>query len=321
MYQRRPDTNTPQFIALDYSLSISDVMSALLFVFIIILIIFSFNMSVSESNYHAESQQVSEERERLNQINAANEEKLKKLEAGIVDLRDIASNLKHDFDIQLARTAQLLYQLLTDIQQDLQVKENLRVFIDTNHGILRLPDEILFPLGSDQFAPGGEEVMKKLARVLQNQLPCYSGKIGDETRKPSFCTDRQWNPGTLDSIFIEGHTDNMPLTNAKRYTNNLHLAGMRAIKTFETLGIASGKDANLTELRNQKGQPVFGISGYGEYRPLIAHSKPTPEAANRRIDIRFFLVNPKPPVAIPQVFEGLDRLTEKLGTLKSTTPP
>ncbi|CAK0765133.1 hypothetical protein CCP3SC1_450001 [Gammaproteobacteria bacterium] len=94
---------------------------------------------------------------------------------------------------------------------------------------------------------------------------------------------------------------------------------MRAIKTFETLMMDPSKESTLSGLRNQKGQPVFGISGYGEYRPVIDHSTrtptPTPEAANRRIDIRFFLVNPKPPVAIPQVFEGLDRLIQKLGTL------
>ncbi|CAK0765180.1 hypothetical protein CCP3SC1_450006 [Gammaproteobacteria bacterium] len=70
-------------------------------------------------------------------------------------------------------------------------------------------------------------------------------------------------------------------------------------------------------MRNQKGQPVFGISGYGEYRPVIDHPTPTPEAENRRINIRFFLVNPKPPVAIPQVLEGLDHLIQKLGTLNN----
>ncbi|CAK0757494.1 putative Flagellar motor protein MotB [Gammaproteobacteria bacterium] len=320
MYKRKLNTQAPQYITLDYSLSISDVMSALLFVFILILVIFSFNMSVSESNYHSESLQVSAERARLEKINKENAEKLKKLELSIADLRELASNLKHDVDIQFTKTAQLLHQLLTDIQKDLQVKENLRVFIDPNYGILRLPDEILFPLGSDQFAPGGEEVLRKLAKVMQYHLPCYSGFVDDNSRRPSFCTDRQWNPGTLDAIFIEGHTDNVPLTYSKRFTNNLHLAGMRAIKTFETLVISSDKDYKLNELRNQKGQSVFGISGYGEYRPVIFHVEPMPEPANRRIDIRFFLVNPKPTVAIPHVFEGLDHLIHKLGTLDDESP-
>ncbi|CAK0772809.1 putative Flagellar motor protein MotB [Gammaproteobacteria bacterium] len=317
MYKRKLDVQTQQYIAMDFSLSISDVMSALLFVFILILIMFSVNMSVSESDYRSESIQVSEERERLKQINTANEEKLKNLETGMLELRDLASNLKQDVDMQLAKTAQLLSQLLTDIQQDLQVKENLRVFIDPHHGILRFPGEILFPLGSDQFVPGGEEILKKLAQVMRYHLPCYSGSVDDDMRRPSFCADRKWNPGTLDAIYIEGHTDNVPLTNSKRYTNNLHLSSMRAIKTFEILVMASGKESNFSELHNQKGQPIFGISGYGEYRPIIAHSSPTPEAANRRIDIRFFMVNPKPPSAIPQVFEGLDRLIQKLGTLNN----
>ncbi|MBF0295711.1 MAG: hypothetical protein HQL96_11030 [Magnetococcales bacterium] len=314
MAQRIRETRTPQYVALDYSISISDVMSALLFVFIVILIMFSFNMSTSESDFREEYQQAAKERERLEEINAEKEEKLKKLKTSVAELRELASNLKHDFDLQQARTAQLLYQLLTDIQQELISKENLRVHIDPNLGILRLPNEILFPLGSAQFAPGGEEILEKLARVLEHHLPCYTGKV-DEASRPSFCLDRQWNPGTLDAVFIEGHTDNMPLVNAKSFSNNLHLSGMRAIRTYETL-MAASIQAPLMELRNRKGQTVFGISGYGEYRPVVGHATPTPEPANRRIDVRFFLVNPKPPEAIPQVFEGLDRLTEKLGELK-----
>ncbi|MBF0179717.1 MAG: hypothetical protein HQM03_06795 [Magnetococcales bacterium] len=313
MAQRIRETRTPQYVALDYSISISDVMSALLFVFIVILIMFSFNMSTSESDFREEYQQAAKERERLEQINTEKGEKLQKLETSIAELRDLASNLKNDFDLQQARTAQLLYQLLTDIQQELISKENLRVHIDPNLGILRLPDEILFPLGSAQFATGGEEILKKLARVLEHHLPCYTGNLHEAVR-PSFCQEHQWNPGTLDAVFIEGHTDNMPV-NAKTFSNNLHLSGMRAIRTYETLMAASTK-MPLMDLRNQKGQTVFGISGYGEYRPVVAHATPTPEPANRRIDFRFLLINPKPPEASPQFFEGLDRLTEKLGALK-----
>ncbi|MBF0191952.1 MAG: hypothetical protein HQL99_12560 [Magnetococcales bacterium] len=322
MYQRRRDIRGPQYTAHDYSISISDVMSALLYVFIVILIIFSFNMGNSENDFRSEYIKAAKERERMEKINEEQNEKLKKLETGIVELHDLAAQLKRDLDQHMAKTAQLLFQLLTDIHRDLQVHENLKVFIDPNHGLLRLPNEILFPSGSAQFAPGGEETLNKLTRVLARHLPCYAGTV-DSTQRPASCEDRQWNPGTLDAVFIEGHTDNIPLSRANPHSNNLHLSGMRAIRTFETLlgseqsEATGGKsDSVLAGLRNQKGQPVFGISGYGERRPVIFYAEPTPDAANRRIDIRFFLVNPKPPAVIPQLFEELDRLTQKLDALK-----
>ncbi|NGZ07100.1 MAG: hypothetical protein G8237_12175 [Magnetococcales bacterium] len=314
MYQRRRETRGPQYTAHDYSISISDVMSALLYVFIVILIIFSFNMGNSESDFRTEYEKAAQEREQIKKLHNEQSEKLKKLEIGIVELRDLAAHLKRDLDQHMAKTNQLLHQLLSDIHHDLQV-ENVQVFIDPNHGLLRLPNEILFPLGQAQFAPGGEETLTKLARVLARHLPCYAGSI-DKAVRLSFCEERQWNPGTLDAVFIEGHTDNIPLGKANPFANNLHLSGMRAIKTFETiLGGEKGVSV-LKELRNQKGQSVFGISGYGEHRPVISHENPTAEPANRRIDIRFFLVNPKPPAVIPQLFEELDRLTQKLDALK-----
>ncbi|MBF0626946.1 MAG: hypothetical protein HQL91_01875 [Magnetococcales bacterium] len=316
MYQRRRDTRGPQYTAHDYSISISDVMSALLYVFIVILIIFSFNMNSSENDFRSEYLRVAKERERMSQINEEQSEKLKKLETGVVELRDLAEQLKRDLDQHMAKTAQLLLQLLTDIQHDLQTQENLKVFVDFNHGILRLPDEILFPSGSAQFAPGGEETLNKLSRVLARHLPCYAGTVEGSSKRPVFCEERQWNPGTLDAVFIEGHTDNIALSRANPHSNNLHLSGMRAIQTFETLLGRDKPDSLLGGLRNQKGQPVFGISGYGERRPVVAHVEPTAEKANRRIDIRFFLINPKPPEGIPQLFEKLDRLNQKLDALK-----
>ncbi|MBF0341375.1 MAG: hypothetical protein HQL95_10500 [Magnetococcales bacterium] len=314
MYQRRRETRGPQYTAHDYSISISDVMSALLYVFIVILIIFSFNMGNSEKDFRAEYLKATEEREEIKKLHEKQNEKLKKLEVGIVELRDLAAHLKRDLDQHMAKTRQLLHQLLTDLHHDLTI-ENIQVFIDPNHGILRLPNEILFPLGAAQFAPGGEETLTKLARVMARHLPCYAGSV-DKAVRPDACDDKQWNPGTLDAVFIEGHTDNIPLGKANPFANNLHLSGMRSIKTFETvLGDAKGGSI-LKELRNQKGQPVFGISGYGEHRPVILHMTPTAEPANRRIDIRFFLINPKPPSVIPQLFEELDRLTQKLDALK-----
>ncbi|WP_130470121.1 OmpA/MotB family protein [Candidatus Magnetaquicoccus inordinatus] len=309
MYQqRRRESRAPQYTSHDYSIAISDVMSALLYVFIVILVIFAFNMVSTEKDYHKESREVIREREQQ-------EKKLQRLEAGVVELRTISSRLKEEMEQRQEKTRQLLTQLLTDLQDDLQHQENLKVFIDPNHGILRLPNEILFPSGKAQFTPEGEENLRRLARVLERHLPCYAGSV-DRAVRTGFCDDRRWNPGTLDAVFIEGHTDNIPLSKANPHSNNLHLSGMRAIQTFATLMGGGDNQSLLAELRNQAGQPVFGISGYGAYRPVVAHDNPTPDPANRRIDLRFFLINPKSSVAIPQIFDALDGLTRTLDALK-----
>jgi outer membrane protein OmpA-like peptidoglycan-associated protein len=48
-------------------------------------------------------------------------------------------------------------------------------------------------------------------------------------------------------------------------------------------------DSSLKDLKNAHGLPLFGVSGYGESRPRIPHSKETLEPKNRRIDLRFLL--------------------------------
>jgi chemotaxis protein MotB len=300
MYQRRRDTRAPQSSDHDFFISVSDLMSGLIFIFIITLLIFAFDLDSS-----------------TRRLTKAQEEKLPKLEAGIIELREITTNLKQNIDGYISKTADLQLQLLTDIQKDLEVREKLKVAIEPKQGILRVPNEILFPFGSSDLSPEGEPVLQKLARVFERHLPCYAGTV-DTSVRPAFCSDRQWNPGTLNAIFIEGHTDSALLGPKNPHKNNLHLSGMRAIKTFEAL-LTRSDDLNSTplgQLRNQGGQPIFGISGYGKHRPVVEHLLPTPEPANRRIDIRFFLVNPQPPASIPQILGDLDRLGEKLDRLK-----
>jgi hypothetical protein len=48
----------------------------------------------------------------------------------------------------------------------------------------------------------------------------------------------------------------------------------------------------LVELRNQVGQPLFSVSGYGAGRPVVSHDEPTADPRNRRIDLRFIMTPP-----------------------------
>ncbi|MBF0124406.1 MAG: hypothetical protein HQL60_03615 [Magnetococcales bacterium] len=310
MYQRRRDNRVQrEDEQQNFFMSLSDLMSGLNFIFIIALVVFALNLGSSEVDYKAELEKVTQEREQL-------KERLQKLEVNVVELRDLAHKLKQNIDLHLAKTADLRLRLLSDINKDIESLGSMRVSIDANQGILRLPNEVLFPSGSAQLGPEGEKNLKILAGVMERHLPCYAGL--PDSQRPKSCTDRQWNPGTLDAVFIEGHTDNIPLSRANPHQSNIHLSGMRAIQTFKTLLLAddTGAGKALEQLRNPKGQPIFGISGYGEHRPVVDHATPTAEPANRRIDVRFLLTNTQPPSIIPQLLEELDRLTQQLDRLK-----
>lgn len=99
--------------------------------------------------------------------------------------------------------------------------------------------------------------------------------------------------GKLDSVFIEGHTDNVPIVGrlAKIFKNNWELSTARAIYTYKQV---TANQVALTEMLNTNDQPIISVSGYGEGRPVPGHEHkvPTNDPINRRIDIRFIMSPP-----------------------------
>jgi flagellar motor protein MotB len=96
-------------------------------------------------------------------------------------------------------------------------------------------------------------------------------------------------------VFIEGHTDNVPL---QGQLDNWDLSAQRAINTFRFFADSA---PGLPELRNELGQPLFSVSGYGAGRPVVPHAVPTPEPKNRRIDLRFIMAPPREADEAPPV--------------------
>lgn len=74
-------------------------------------------------------------------------------------------------------------------------------------------------------------------------------------------------------IRVEGHTDNMPISNAL-YHSNWQLSSVRAANVVEVLIAKSSIDpTKLTTV------------GYGEYRPIADNSTPEGRQKNRRVDL------------------------------------
>ncbi len=174
-------------------------------------------------------------------------------------------------------------QLLEHLQQQLRA-EHLNVVIDTDAGVLRLPEDVLFDKGSDAVKPEGLDALRKVGAAIKADAPCFT-----DVHLPPGCPVTQ---SGLESVFVEGHTDADQMSGAR---DNWNLSADRAVNTYRALmgqtpGLARIKNARL---RPSDPQPLFGVSGYGPTRPVVAETSEANKRLNRRIDIRFNVVTPQ----------------------------
>ena len=175
-------------------------------------------------------------------------------------------------------------QLLQNIQARLK-KQNVQVIIDTDTGVLRLPEDVLFDKGSDVVKPGGVEVLHKVGVAIEAESPCFTA-----AHPAAGC------PATasgLESVFVEGHTDSDQMSVGGR--DNWNLSADRAVNTYRALMGQTPALGQITNarLRPTSPEPLFGVSGYGPTRPVVPDTTESNKRLNRRIDIRFNMVTPQ----------------------------
>lgn len=165
-------------------------------------------------------------------------------------------------------------QLLEEIQAEMAEK-GILVKVDKEQGVLRIPEGALFEQGQAQIKAGGQQVIRDLGAALESVLLKEEYKTSIET------------------IFIEGHTDNVPIENAE-FHSNWELSTQRAINTWNLM---RADFSALDSIRNGNGQPIFSCSGYAETRPITddPYDENSEEGrqANRRIDLRFAMMPPE----------------------------
>jgi flagellar motor protein MotB len=120
------------------------------------------------------------------------------------------------------------------------------------------------------------------------------------------------SPLKWEAIYIEGHTDNVPIRTAE-FPSNWQLSSSRAISTFNALILYQ---PDLQTLHNHQQRAVIGISGYGEQRPVADNATDEGRQKNRRIDIRFVMAYPNQ-VEIEEMERKLKQATE---TMEATKP-
>lgn len=123
---------------------------------------------------------------------------------------------------------------------------------DLNEKVISIPGEILFESGEATLKWNSQDTLLEIAKEIQ-------AIISDQD---------SW------SIRIEGHTDNVPISNS-RYASNWELSTARALSIVKFF------------LRNDYfSADQLQIMGYGEFKPLVPNDTEVNREKNRRVEIK-----------------------------------
>lgn len=271
----------------DYFVSLTDLMTGVVFIFVILLISYALVFRAEQ----AKATQLAEEAQTARtladaRLKAASEAeaRAKKLQDDLVAKAALLEGEKES-NRRKAQQIDTLAKLLRDREQarramleeiaDRLGRRGVEVRLDADNGIIRLPESLLFDSGKADLRDEGREALQIVGRELITTIGKWCPQGGDFR---------------LESLFIEGHTDNRPISN-EEFRSNWELSTARAVNT--SLAVTSAAPA-LETLRNPSGAPILGVSGYGENRPVytFANNSEDGRRLNRRIDIRFIVAYP-----------------------------
>ncbi|MBI8451766.1 OmpA family protein [Pseudomonas aeruginosa] len=176
--------------------------------------------------------------------------------------------------VELKKAEQVRRTILDEAVEALR-ERGIKVEVSENHTVLSIPNDLL------GFDTGAYDIHAAYqARALE------IGKVINEV------ISREDRVEFLDTIFIEGHTDNRPLQGFMG-KGNWGLSTFRAISLWQFWGSALSADEQLARLKNKDGKLLFSVSGYGETRPVLVDQQTEDDfKRNRRIDIRFTIRRP-----------------------------
>ena len=140
-------------------------------------------------------------------------------------------------------------QVLENVEERLrpEIEEGLISVQRTgNTVVIRFPEEIAFPPGSDDITDEIVPILKRVTEALQ---------------------------GTQGTLMIGGHTDDRPINSAE-FSSNWELSADRAVSVIH----------RLLDLGTIEGSRITAV-GYGDTRPVAPNDSAENRAKNRRVEI------------------------------------
>ncbi|OXS13723.1 chemotaxis protein MotB [Zobellella denitrificans] len=195
----------------------------------------------------------------------------------LMEIREELQNRQIEFEeeiVELKKAEQVRRTILEEAAEALR-KRGINVEVSENHTVLSIPNDLLgFDTGAYEIHKTYQPRALEIGQVINTVLT------------------RQDRVDFLDTIFIEGHTDNRPLLGFMG-KGNWGLSTFRAISLWQYWEQALSDGERLSRLNNKDGKPLFSVSGYGETRPVILDQHTEDDfRRNRRIDIRFTIRRP-----------------------------
>lgn len=215
------------------------------------------------------------------------------------DNENLVAQLRTRLEVYLENTREQRKSILEEIQERLLEEfPELDVEISEKEDALHLR-EALFELSKATFLPNKRRYVERIGEILDEILNCYT--LGDSIRRDSRCDSQNT---LIEAVQIEGHTDRIGDENF-----NLRLSTNRATETFYAIRDRAPK---ILEYKNQRGESVMSVSGYGEMRPVDPTNTNEITVTDRRIDIRILMYQPTNHADVEAINSQLDALNNSI---------
>lgn len=156
---------------------------------------------------------------------------------------------KAEYEAQALNESEKMAEQIEQMMDNNGISEYVEVDFNSHYVLLTLNGAFLFDSGSAQIKEDSLSLMDKIGIIIEK----YSERL----------------------VEIEGHTDNVPISNSK-FKNNNELSTARALAVLEYY---IDKGVNPIRLKS---------SGRGEYVPVSDNSTTEGRARNRRVEVKIY---------------------------------
>lgn len=318
----------------DYFASMTDMMIGILFIFVVMIAFFAFQINTTDSVPRAIHDPVLEENKRLKDLiselqksravprdtyekvveeNNRLKELISELQKAKAVPRDTYDTVVEDnkrlrerisvlqkpnpLELYLNKGREVRDQIVSSTIKKLQ-SEGIDAR-SVRQGVITISGKGLFGSGRSDLdsVAGAQSKVSAIARTLESQILCF---VVSEV--PNKVEHKSCNPENIfvEAVFIEGHTDNIPVTATlpDGSTSNLELSARRATNTYQQI---VKEQPMLKEFKNPFGQQALSVAAYGEQRPIANNLTPQGRDDNRRIDIRLVMHAPVSKEALDEI--------------------